>query len=88
MGVRWLTPDDLAARWGIPKATLYQWRHRGEGPQATRFGRHLRFLESDVEAWEQLQRERDRHDQGRTTVAEPRPAKARARPRAAKKGRS
>lgn len=76
MAVRWLTPDDLAARWGIPKATIYQWRHRGDGPQATRFGRHLRFLESDVEAWEQLQRERDR-GQRRAAAPEPSPAKAR-----------
>jgi excisionase family DNA binding protein len=79
MAVRWLTPDDLAARWGVPKATIYQWRHRGEGPQATRFGRHLRFLESDVEAWEQLQRERDRPERRGAAAVKARPAKAHTR---------
>ena len=50
--VVWLTVDELAARLRIPKATLYQWRSRGEGPRAVRIGRHLRYRLADVERWE------------------------------------
>ena len=48
----WLTPDELAARLRVPKATLYQWRYRGEGPRAIKVGRHLRYRLADVERWE------------------------------------
>ena len=41
----------------VPVATIYQWRVRGEGPPATRMGKHLRF-EPDVErAWVSEHRE-------------------------------
>ncbi|GAA1293304.1 hypothetical protein Psi02_43400 [Planotetraspora silvatica] len=45
------TSEEVAAFLGIPKATLYQWRHRGIGPRSARVGRHLRYLEADVLAW-------------------------------------
>lgn len=45
------TPDEVATFLGVPKDTLYQWRHRGCGPKAARVGRHLRYLEADVLAW-------------------------------------
>lgn len=44
------TPEEVAAYLGIPVATLYQWRYRGVGPQASRVGRHLRYDWRDVEA--------------------------------------
>jgi len=45
------TPDEVATFLGVPKATLYQWRHRGLGPKSARIGRHLRYLEADVLDW-------------------------------------
>lgn len=46
-----LTPQELSEYLQVPVATLYQWRHRGEGPAASRIGRHLRYRRSDVDAW-------------------------------------
>ena len=48
---RLLSVDELALYLGKPKATLYGWRYRGEGPRAVRIGRELRFRESDIQAW-------------------------------------
>jgi predicted DNA-binding transcriptional regulator AlpA len=45
------TPEEVATYYGVPVATLYQWRHRGIGPKASRIGRHLRYLWEDVEAY-------------------------------------
>jgi excisionase family DNA binding protein len=59
-GRAWLTPEQLAARLTVPKATLYQWRHKGDGPRSCRIGRHLRYRLDDVEAWERSLEERDR----------------------------
>jgi predicted DNA-binding transcriptional regulator AlpA len=46
-----LDPDDLSAYIKIPKRTLYQWRVRGLGPKGIKIGRHLRYRQSDVDAW-------------------------------------
>lgn len=48
---------ELAEHLGIPVATLYDWRTRGLGPVAHRFGKHLKFALSDVQAWTARQRE-------------------------------
>ena len=45
------TVDDLSAFLGVPVATLYQWRHKGEGPPGMRLGKHLRFDPDRVRAW-------------------------------------
>jgi predicted DNA-binding transcriptional regulator AlpA len=45
------SPIELAKHLGIPVATLYAWRYRGEGPPALRIGRHLRYRPADIEAW-------------------------------------
>lgn len=45
------TPEEVSAFYQVPVATLYQWRHRGEGPPAVKIGRHLRYDWHDVEAW-------------------------------------
>lgn len=42
---------DVSTFLGVPVATLYQWRHLGTGPKAYRLGKHLRYRQSDVEAW-------------------------------------
>ncbi|WP_432990992.1 helix-turn-helix transcriptional regulator [Dactylosporangium sp. CA-233914] len=50
-------PDPLltveqVARWlGKPKATLYAWRSRRQGPHAIRVGNVLRYRRSEVERW-------------------------------------
>ncbi|MEU4220869.1 helix-turn-helix domain-containing protein [Actinoplanes sp. NPDC026623] len=43
--------SDLSEYLGIPVGTLYQWRHRGQGPRARKVGRHLRYDPSDVQSW-------------------------------------
>jgi excisionase family DNA binding protein len=48
---RLLSPDDVAAFLGVPVTTLYQWRYKGIGPRGLRVGRHLRYRQSDVDAW-------------------------------------
>jgi excisionase family DNA binding protein len=49
--------DALAQYLGVPVATIYTWRKNGHGPKAFRVGRHLRWRESEVQAW--LERQRD-----------------------------
>lgn len=46
-----LSVAELADYLVVPPATLYQWRHRGEGPPGFRVGRHLRYRWSDVDKW-------------------------------------
>jgi excisionase family DNA binding protein len=41
----------LADALQVPVATIYRWRHRGEGPDSIRVGRHLRFDPADVARW-------------------------------------
>ena len=48
---------ELATYLGIPISTVYDWRVRGKGPTAYRFGKHLKFAISDVRAWIAEQRE-------------------------------
>ena len=52
-----LDVTELAAYLGVPVSTLYDWRTRGKGPAAYRFGKHLKFAVSDVRAWVAEQRE-------------------------------
>lgn len=48
---RLLSVSELADVLQIPVGTIYQWRHRGEGPQGFRVGRHVRFDPADVARW-------------------------------------
>lgn len=43
--------DDVSAFLRVPVPTLYQWRHRGNGPRAFKVGRHLRYDPAEVYAW-------------------------------------
>lgn len=52
-----LDVGDLAGYLGVPVATIYDWRTRGLGPRAFRFGKHLKFAVSDVRVWVEQQRE-------------------------------
>ena len=49
---RWMTPEEVAERLRVPRATLYAWRYKNIGPAAVRLGRHLRYRVEVVEAWE------------------------------------
>lgn len=51
MAERLLTPVEVAEVLGVPVATLYQWRTRGEGPLGLRVGRHLRYRQADLDRW-------------------------------------
>lgn len=46
-----LTTAELAELLRVPVDSIYQWRHKGEGPPAIRVGKHLRFRRSAVDAW-------------------------------------
>jgi excisionase family DNA binding protein len=48
---RLLSVEELAEMLQVPVNTVYQWRHRGEGPRPIRLGRHLRFDPVDVARW-------------------------------------
>lgn len=45
------TIQDVSAFLAVPVGTLYQWRHRGDGPPAIRLGKHLRFDPESVRRW-------------------------------------
>ncbi|MET9413465.1 helix-turn-helix domain-containing protein [Streptomyces klenkii] len=48
---RYLTPDDIAALFGVPLETVYQWRRKRTGPPGFRVGKHLRYDPADVQRW-------------------------------------
>ena len=41
----------------MPVSTIYDWRSRGVGPRAYRFGKHLKFAVTDVTEWIEAQRD-------------------------------
>lgn len=47
--------EDVAEYYGVPVATLYQWRHRGIGPKSAKIGRHVRYRVEDVDAYFEAQ---------------------------------
>lgn len=50
---------ELSAYLGVPVSTVYDWRTRGLGPRANRFGKHLKFASTDVTEWTGAQRDRE-----------------------------
>ena len=48
----WLTFKEVADELKIPLKTIYGYHYRGLGPKVTRFGRHLRVLETDLLEWQ------------------------------------
>lgn len=48
---RLMTLNEVSNLLGVPVATLYRWRHRGEGPPGYRIGRHVRYRRAAIEAW-------------------------------------
>ena len=61
---RLMTITDLSEMLGVPVDTLYGWRHRGEGPEGYRIGRHVRYRRAAVEAWLDTQADRRRTSRG------------------------
>lgn len=49
---RFLTQRDLADRWGCSPRTLQRWRTSSHGPAFVRLGGSVRYLLSDVVAFE------------------------------------
>ena len=49
----WLSPEEIAERYGVPLATIYGWRTKGYGPRGVKIGRHVRYPADEVERWEQ-----------------------------------
>lgn len=56
MTSEWMTAAEVAEELRIPIATIYDWRYRGSGPAAHKFGRHLRYKRADVARWADEQR--------------------------------
>jgi predicted DNA-binding transcriptional regulator AlpA len=52
---QWITRQELAERYGLPVKTPAEWASKGTGPRYARFGRHVRYLLSDVVDWEARQ---------------------------------
>lgn len=48
---RLLGVEEVAGQLGVPIKTIYVWRTRGKGPRGIRVGKHLRFRQSDIDAW-------------------------------------
>ncbi|MEV6096166.1 helix-turn-helix domain-containing protein [Nocardia sp. NPDC051981] len=55
----WLTSKELAERLKVPEKTLATWASARRGPRYARFGRHRRYLLSDVIDWERKQFNRE-----------------------------
>ena len=51
MPERLWTVQETSAFLSIPVGTLYQWHHRGEGPQPYKIGKHLRYDPRAVMRW-------------------------------------
>jgi len=47
-----LTTKLLARRWKITPRTLERWRAEGGGPRFLRIGRHIRYSQADILAFE------------------------------------
>lgn len=47
-----LTETQLAERWAISRKTLQAWRLRGDGPRFMRIGTAIRYMLSDITAYE------------------------------------
>ena len=63
--VRLLSVQEVAAVVQVPVKTIYQWRHRGEGPRPMRLGKYLRFDPVDVATWIEARKVCSAERQGR-----------------------
>ena len=56
---------------GVPVATIYAWRKNGYGPRAFRVGKHLRWRDSEVQAWLEKQRDEEFDNRWQGTTNRP-----------------
>jgi predicted DNA-binding transcriptional regulator AlpA len=59
---KWLSRQEVADRYGVPAKTLAQWASQAKGPRYAKFGKHVRYLLSDVIAWERGQFDKRHRD--------------------------
>jgi predicted DNA-binding transcriptional regulator AlpA len=52
VAVEYLSPAQLAERYGLPLETVYNWNKLRSGPRFMKLGRHVRYRMTDVLAWE------------------------------------
>lgn len=48
-----MSPEELAARWGVMTITLARWRWTGKGPRFFKVGRNIKYRVPDIEAYEE-----------------------------------
>ncbi|MBP9692329.1 MAG: DNA-binding protein [Alphaproteobacteria bacterium] len=48
-----ISPEELAARWGIATITLDRWRWAGKGPRFFKPGNKIKYRVQDIEAYEE-----------------------------------
>ncbi len=46
-----LNTSEVAAKTGVPEATLIRWRYEGSGPPFVRLGRLIRYPVDLLDAW-------------------------------------
>jgi predicted DNA-binding transcriptional regulator AlpA len=57
---RYLTADDIAVIFEVPKETVYQWRKKRLGPPGFRIGKYIRYDPADVHAYVTSRKNADR----------------------------
>ncbi|MFE0509217.1 helix-turn-helix transcriptional regulator [Streptomyces sp. NPDC058964] len=57
---RYLTADDIAAMFEVPKETVYQWRKKRIGPPGFRIGKYIRYDPADVHEYVTQRKSADR----------------------------
>ena len=59
-----LSTRQAGERLGVSPRTLERYRGTGEGPVFYRFGRHVRYLQADLDAWAKTRRRISTRDEG------------------------
>jgi len=49
---KYLTPEELAKRWGLSIYTLLSWRKKGKGPKFIKLGKSIRYEKAEIEKME------------------------------------
>ena len=52
-----ISPDALAARWGLERSTLDKWRQLKKGPPYLKLGGRVAYRLADIEAYETKNRQ-------------------------------
>ena len=50
---KYLTPEELAKRWGLSIYTLLGWRKKGKGPKFIKLGKSVRYEKAEIERMEE-----------------------------------